>query len=119
MDAFKHEVDTVKVLKLAVISLMDCEARINDWPDRELMSRLALVSSLEESGKVLEDRPDDHGVDSKLAVISLALIEVDVDESVEVAGVEMELFAMLDVAVTAKAVAATLRAARILFAFCE
>jgi predicted RNA-binding Zn ribbon-like protein len=43
-DAFKCEVDNAK----EVILLMDREARIDDWSDRELMSRLALVSSLEE-----------------------------------------------------------------------
>ncbi len=106
LDAFEREVDTENealVSKLAVILLMDREARIDDWSDRELMSRLALVSSLEESVEVVEDRPDDGGVDSKLAVISLALMEVDVDESTEVADVEMELFATLDVAVVAAA----------------
>jgi hypothetical protein len=73
---------------------------------------------LEEGGEVVEDRSDDGGVDSKLAVISLTLIEVDVDESAEVADEDMELFATLDVAVAVAAVvaaAATLRAARILF----
>jgi hypothetical protein len=46
-DAFKREVDNAKyvlVSKLALILLMDREARIDDWSDRELMSRLALVS---------------------------------------------------------------------------
>ncbi len=118
LNAFKHEVDTEKealVSKLAVISWMDREARIYDWLDRELISRLALVSSLEEGGKVVEDRSDDGGVDSKLAVILLTLIEVDVDESAEVADEDMELFATLDVAVAVAGVAATLRADRILF----
>ena len=121
LDAFELEVDTEKealVSKLAVISLMDREARIDEWSDRELISRLTLVSSLEEGGEVVEDRSDDGGVDSKLAVISLTLIEVDVDESAEVADEDMELFATLDVAVAVAAVvvaAATLRAARILF----
>jgi hypothetical protein len=96
---------------------MECEARIDDWLDRELMSRLALVLSLEEGSEVVEDGPDDGGGDSKLAVISLALIEVDADESAEVEYEDMEVFATLDVAVgaAAAAVAATLRAARILF----
>ncbi len=120
LDAFEREVDTEKqalVSKLAVILLMDREARIDDWSDRELISRLTLVSSLEEGGKVVEDRLDDGGVDSKLAVILLTLIEVDVDESAEVADEDMELFATLDVAVVvaAAAGAATLRANRILF----
>ena len=59
LDVFEREVDTEKevlVSKLAVILLMDCEARIVDWWDRELMSRLALVLSLEEGGEVVEDR---------------------------------------------------------------
>jgi hypothetical protein len=47
-DAFEPEVDNAKealASKLAVISFMECEARIDDWSDRELMSRLlALVS---------------------------------------------------------------------------
>ncbi len=45
-DAFKREVDNAKealASKLAVISFMECEARIDDWSDSELMSRLALV----------------------------------------------------------------------------
>ena len=105
LDVFEREVDTEKetlASKLAVILLMECEARIDDWLDRELMSRLALDSSLEKDGEVAEDRPDDGGVYSKLAVILVALIEVDLDESAEVADVEMELFvATLDVAVVA------------------
>ncbi len=121
LDAFEREVETEKealVSKLAVILLMDREARIDDWSDKELISRLTLVSSLEQGGEVVEDRLDDGEVDSKLAVISLTLINVDVDESVEVADEDMELFATLDVAVgtmaAAAAVAATLRVARIL-----
>ena len=45
LDAFELEVDTEKealVSKLAVISLMDREARIDEWSDRELISRLTL-----------------------------------------------------------------------------
>ncbi len=46
--AFEREVDNAKealASKLAVISFMECEARIDNWLDRELMSRLlALVS---------------------------------------------------------------------------
>ena len=53
-------------------------------------------------------------MDSKLAVISLTLIEVDVDESAEVADEDMELFATLDVAVAVVAVVAALRADQIL-----
>ncbi len=51
-DAFEHELDNAKealASKLAVILFMECEARINNWSDIELMSRLALVSSLEEA----------------------------------------------------------------------
>ncbi len=47
-DAFKCEIDNTKealASKLAVILFMECEARIDDWLDRELMSRLALVLS--------------------------------------------------------------------------
>jgi hypothetical protein len=103
---------------------MECKARIDDWLDRELMSRLALVLSFEEGrDEVVEGSNDGGGVDSKLAVISLRLIEVDADE-------DMEVFATLDVAmapaaaaaaaVAAAAVAATaatLRGALILFCF--
>ncbi len=49
LDAFECEVDTAKealASKLAVILFMECEARIVDWSDRELVWRLALVSSL-------------------------------------------------------------------------
>jgi hypothetical protein len=87
-DVFKREVDNAKealTSKLAVISFMECEARIDDWSDRELMSRLDLVLSLEDSRDEVEEGPDDRGVDSKLAVISLTLIEVDVDKLAAVA----------------------------------
>ena len=119
-DAFKREVvdNTKEALasKLAVISFMECEARIDGWSDRELMSRLALVLSLEEGrDEVVEGSDDGGGVDSKLAVILLPLIEVDADD-------DMEVFITLDVAMAAVAVvaavavaAATLRAALILF----
>jgi hypothetical protein len=124
-DAFKHEVDNAKealASKLAVILFMECKARIDDWPDRELMSRLALVSSLEEGRDEVEEESDDGGVDSKLAVISLQLIKVDADESAEVAYEDMmKVFTTLDVAMTAAAAEAaavaeaTLRAALIFF----
>jgi hypothetical protein len=100
---------------------MVCEARIDDWSDRELMSRLALVSSLEEDRDEVVEGLYDGGVDSKLAVILLQFIKVDADESAEVAYEDMEVFATLDVAMAAAAVAAaaaavaTLRAALILF----
>jgi hypothetical protein len=83
---------------------MECEARIDDWLDRELMSRLALVSSLEEGRDEVEEGLDDGGGDdSKLAVILLPLIIVDADESTEVAYEDMEVFAMLDVAMAVAA----------------
>ncbi len=100
---------------------MECEARIDDWLDRELMSRLALVLSLEEGRDEVVEGSDDGGVDSKLAVILLRLIKVDADKSAEVAYEDMEVFATLDVAMAAAAVAAaaaaaaTLRVALILF----
>ncbi len=85
---------------------MECEARIVDWSDRELMLRLALVLSLEEGRDEVEEGLDDGvWVDSKLAVISLQLIEVDADESTEVAYEDMEVFATLDVAMAAAAAA--------------
>jgi hypothetical protein len=120
-DAFKREVvdNTKKALasKLAVISFMECEARIDGWLDRELMSKLALVLSLEEGrDEVVEGLDDGGGVDSKLAVILLTLIEVDADKSAKVAFEDVEVFATLDMAVAAAAAAAaTLRAALILF----
>ncbi len=73
-NAFKPEVDNAKealASKLAVILFMECEARIDDWLDRELISRLALVLSLEEGRDEVEEESDDGGVDSKLAVMSL------------------------------------------------
>ena len=113
-DAFESEEDSSKealASKLVVISFMDCEARIDDWSDRELMSRLAPVSSLEEGrDDVVEGSDDGGGTDSKLTVISLPFIKVDAD-------VDMEVFVTLDVAMAAAVVAAaaTLRAALILF----
>ncbi len=124
LDAFKREVDNAKeasASKLAVILFMECEVRIDDWSDRELMLRLALVSSLEEGGdEVVEGLDDEGGVDSKLAVILLPLIKVDANESAEVVYEDMEVFTMLDVAMAAAVAAAataTLRAALILFCF--
>ncbi len=114
-DAFEREVDNAKealASKLAVILFMECNARIDNWSDRELMSRLALVLSLKEGGDEVEDELDDGGVDSKLAVISLQLIKVNADESAEVAyEVMMEVFATLDVAMAAAAAEAAAEAA--------
>ena len=82
-NAFEREVDNAKEAldsKLAVISFMECKARIDNWLDRELMSRPALVLSLEEGrDEVVEGSDDGGGVNSKLAVISLPFIEVDAD----------------------------------------
>ncbi len=97
---------------------MECEARIDDWSDRELMSRVALILSLEEGRDEVVEGLNDGGVDSKLAVILLRLIKVGADEWAEVAYEDMEVFATLDVTMAAAAVAAaaaTLRAALILF----
>ncbi len=50
-DAFEREVDNAKeavASKLAVILFMECKTRIDNWSERELMSRLALILSLEE-----------------------------------------------------------------------
>ncbi len=53
-DAFECEVDNAKealASKLAVILFMECAVRIDDWSDRELMSRLlALVSGFDIRG---------------------------------------------------------------------
>ncbi len=63
---------------------------------------------MEESRDEVEEGSDDGGgVDSKLAVILLPLIEVDADESTEVAYEDMEVFATLDVAMAAAVAAAT------------
>ncbi len=77
---------------------------------------------MEEGRDEVEERSDDGGLDSKLAVISLRLIEVDADESAEVAYEDMmEVFARLDVvmaaaaATAAAAAEATLQRALILF----
>ena len=125
-DAFKREVDNAKealASKLGVILFIECEARIDDWMDRKLMLRLALVLSLEEGKcKVVEGLDDGGGVDSKLVVISLPFIKVDADVDMEVF-VTLEVFARLDVAMVAAVVVAaaaavawaTLRAALILF----
>ena len=96
-DAFEREVDDFAIealaSKLAVISFMECEVRIDDWSENEFMSRLALlVSSLEEGrDEVVEGSDDGGGVNSKLAVILLAFIKVDADD-------DMEVFVTLDVA---------------------
>ena len=97
--------------------------RIDNSLDREMMLRLALVSSLEEGkDEVVEVLDDGGGVNSKLAVISLPFIKVDADVDMEVF-VTSEVCVRLDVAMVAAVVAAavaaaaaaTLRAALILF----
>ncbi len=86
---------------------MECEAKIDDWSDRELMTRLTLVLSLEEGRDEVVEGLDDGGVDSKLAVILLPFIKVDADK-------DMDVFTTLDVAMAAAAAAtATLRVALI------
>ena len=119
-DAFECEVDNAKealASKLAVISFMECEARLDNWLDRELMLRLPLVSE-EGKDEVVEGSDDGGGVNSKLAVISLPFIKVDADVDMEVF-VTSEVCVRLDVAMVAAmvaaAAAATLRAALILF----
>ena len=92
---------------------------IDNWLDREMMLRLALVLSLEEGkDEVVEGLDDGGGVNSKLAVISIPFIKVDADVDMEVF-VTLEVCVRLDVAmvaaVVAAAAAATLRAALILF----
>ena len=92
---------------------------IDNWLDREMMLRLALVLSLEEGkDEIVEGLDDRGGVNSKLAVISLPFIKVDANVDMEVL-VTLELFARLNVAMVAAAAAAaaaaTLRAALILF----
>ncbi len=123
LDAFEREVDNAKealASKLAVLSFMECEARIDNWSDRELMSRLALVSSLEEGRDEVEEGSDDGGgvFDSKLAVILLQLIEVDADESTEMTYEDLEVFATLDVAMAVAAAAAAAAALRAALIFC-
>ena len=107
-DAFECEVDNAnKALasKLVVISFMECELRMDDWSDRELMSKLALVLSFEEGrDEVVEGSDDGGGVDSKLAVILFPFIEVDAD-------VDMEVFITLEVSMVAAAAAAAAMAA--------
>ncbi len=86
---------------------MECEARIDDWSDKELMSRLALVLSLEEGrDEVVEGLDDGGGVDSKLAMILLPFIKVDADD-------DMEVFVTMDVAMAAATVVAVAAAAAV------
>ena len=79
--------------------------RIDNSLDREMMLRLALVSSLEEGkDEVVEVSDDGGGVNSKLAVISLPFIKLDADVDMEVF-VTLEVCVRLDVAMVAAVVA--------------
>ena len=64
LNRFERKTDRPKdafVSKLAVISFTECDAEIDDWPDRELIPRLALVVSLVEPHEE-EEIPGDGGV---------------------------------------------------------
>ncbi len=64
LNRFEPKTDRPKkafVSKLAVISFTECDAEIDDWSNRELIPRLALVVSLDKAHKE-EEIPDDGGV---------------------------------------------------------
>jgi hypothetical protein len=64
LNRFERKTDRPKdafFLKLAVISFTEYDAEIDNWPNRVLISRLAMVVSLDEAHKE-EDIPDDRGV---------------------------------------------------------
>ena len=64
LNRFERKTDRPKdafVSKLAVISFTEFDAEIDDWSDRELIPRLALVVSLVEAHNE-EEIPDDGGV---------------------------------------------------------
>ena len=64
LNKFERKTDRPKeefVSKLAVISFTECDAEIDDWSDKELIPRLALVVSLDKAHKE-EEIPDDGGV---------------------------------------------------------
>jgi hypothetical protein len=64
LNRFERKTDRPKdafVSKLAVISFTECDAEIDDWPDRELIPRLALVVSLVKAHEE-EEIPIDGGV---------------------------------------------------------
>ena len=64
MNRFERKTDRPKVAfvsKLAVISFTECDTEIDDWSDRELIPRLALVVSLDKAHEE-EEIPDDRGV---------------------------------------------------------
>ncbi len=64
LNRFERKTDRPKdtfVSKLAVISFTECDAEIDDWSNRELIPRLALVVSLDKAHKE-EEIPDEGGV---------------------------------------------------------
>ena len=64
LNRFERKTDRPKEAfnsKLAVISFTECNAEIDDWSDRELIPRLALVVSLVEAHEE-EEIPDDGGI---------------------------------------------------------
>ena len=64
LNKFERKTDRPKeafVSKLAVISFTECDAEIDEWPDRELIPRLAMVVSLDEAHEE-EEIPDGGGV---------------------------------------------------------
>ncbi len=64
LNKFKRKTDRPKeafVSKLAVISFTECNAEIDNWFNRELIPRLALVVSLVKAHEE-EEIPDDGGV---------------------------------------------------------
>ena len=64
LNRFERKTDRPKVAfvsKLAVISCTECDAEIDDWSDKELIPRLALVVSLDEA-RGEEEITDDGGV---------------------------------------------------------
>ncbi len=64
LNRFERKTDRPKdafVSKLAVISFTECDAEIDDWPNRELIPRLAMVVSLDEAHEE-EEIPDGGGV---------------------------------------------------------
>ena len=64
LNKFEGKTDRPKeafISKLAVISFTECDAEIDNWSDRELIPRLALVVSLVKAHEE-EEIPDDGGV---------------------------------------------------------
>jgi hypothetical protein len=64
LNRFERKTDRPKeafVSKLAVISFTECNAEIDNWSNRELIPRLALVVSLDKAHEE-EEIPDDGGV---------------------------------------------------------